>query len=125
LEGAGTFTYLSGQCKQRELNGFFAYDNLFIDHMKSAFSIQILTITGFTTCLQDPIVSIAPKKPNWDLRRDVAKKLEKLEKRTQRAIVELMSKCSDLQLETCIRKRGLRSMWRDIFRWSHLYDESV
>ncbi len=42
--------------------------------------------------VQDPIVSIAPKKPNSDLRRDVAKKLEKLERRTQRAIIELMRK---------------------------------
>ena len=75
------------------MNGFFACDNLF---MNSAFYIQALSVTYlslyFTTCLQDPIVSIAPKKPNWDLRRDVAKKLEKLERRTQRAIVELMSK---------------------------------
>eukprot|EP00245_Coleochaete_scutata_P006347 TRINITY_DN20774_c0_g1_i1.p2 TRINITY_DN20774_c0_g1~~TRINITY_DN20774_c0_g1_i1.p2 ORF type:complete len:145 (-),score=47.92 TRINITY_DN20774_c0_g1_i1:567-968(-) len=39
---------------------------------------------------EDPLVSIAPKKANWDLRRDVAKKLEKLEKRTQRAMIELM-----------------------------------
>jgi len=39
---------------------------------------------------EDPIVSIAPKKPNWDLRRNVAQKLEKLEKRTQKAIIELM-----------------------------------
>jgi coiled-coil domain-containing protein 12 len=31
-----------------------------------------------------------PKKANWDLRRDVEKKMEKLEKRTQRAMVELM-----------------------------------
>lgn len=58
--------------------------------------------SNFTTCLQDPIVSIAPKKPNWDLRRDVAKKLEKLERRTQRAIVELMSKCPELQVEMYI-----------------------
>ncbi len=50
-----------------------------------------------TLCLQDPIVSIAPKKPNWDLRRDVAKKLEKLERRTQRAIVELMSKYPEFE----------------------------
>ncbi|KAJ7564751.1 hypothetical protein O6H91_02G031700 [Diphasiastrum complanatum] len=42
------------------------------------------------TRTEDPIVSIAPKKANWDLRRDVAKKLEKLERRTQRAIIELM-----------------------------------
>ena len=32
----------------------------------------------------------APKKINWDLKRDIAPKLEKLEKRTQRAIVELL-----------------------------------
>lgn len=38
----------------------------------------------------DLLVNVAPKKPNWDLRRDVAKKLEKLERRTQRAITELL-----------------------------------
>ncbi|XP_059647229.1 uncharacterized protein LOC132293679 isoform X2 [Cornus florida] len=39
---------------------------------------------------EDPFVNIAPKKPNWDLRRDVQKKLDKLEKRTQKAIFQLM-----------------------------------
>ncbi|XP_030481247.1 uncharacterized protein LOC115698197 isoform X2 [Cannabis sativa] len=39
---------------------------------------------------EDPFVNIAPKKPNWDLRRDVQKKLDKLEKRTQKAIYTLM-----------------------------------
>eukprot|EP00128_Syssomonas_multiformis_P014449 Colp12_sorted_trinity150504_noHs@21221 len=34
--------------------------------------------------------TIAPRKPNWDLKRDVEKKLEKLERRTQRAIHELI-----------------------------------
>ena len=33
---------------------------------------------------------VAPKKPNWDLRRDVARKLEKLERRTQRAMIQIM-----------------------------------
>ena len=33
---------------------------------------------------------MAPKKPNWDLKRDVEKKLEKLERRTQRAIYEII-----------------------------------
>jgi len=32
---------------------------------------------------QDAIMTLAPKKANWDLKRDVAKKLEKLERRTQ------------------------------------------
>jgi coiled-coil domain-containing protein 12 len=33
---------------------------------------------------------ILPKKTNHDLKRDVEKKLQRLEKRTQRAMLELM-----------------------------------
>ncbi|VDO96587.1 unnamed protein product [Soboliphyme baturini] len=33
---------------------------------------------------------LAPRKIDWDLKRDIAPKLEKLERRTQRAIVELI-----------------------------------
>ncbi|XP_050667707.1 coiled-coil domain-containing protein 12 [Leptidea sinapis] len=41
--------------------------------------------------LQDlDITSLAPRKPDWDLKRDVAKKLERLERRTQKAIAELI-----------------------------------
>ncbi|KAI8368343.1 mRNA splicing factor [Choanephora cucurbitarum] len=36
------------------------------------------------------LFNLAPKKPNWDLKRDVEKKLEKLERRTQRAIYEII-----------------------------------
>ena len=36
------------------------------------------------------IGNVAPTKVNWDLRRDIEKKLEKLERRTQRAIVEML-----------------------------------
>merc|ERR1712180_507825 len=36
------------------------------------------------------LTTLAPRKPDWDLKRDVAKRLEKLEKRTQKAIVELI-----------------------------------
>ncbi|XP_071493490.1 coiled-coil domain-containing protein 12-like [Diadema antillarum] len=36
------------------------------------------------------ISNLAPRKPDWDLKRDVAKKLEKLERRTHRAIAELI-----------------------------------
>ncbi|XP_011035412.1 PREDICTED: coiled-coil domain-containing protein 12 [Populus euphratica] len=39
---------------------------------------------------EDPFLNIAPKKPNWDLRRDVQNKLDKLERRTQKAIYKLM-----------------------------------
>lgn len=34
--------------------------------------------------------NLQPKKPNWDLKRDVEKKMEKLDKRTQRAIYEII-----------------------------------
>merc|ERR1712212_701670 len=35
-------------------------------------------------------VNLAPRKPDWDLKRDIAKKLEKLERRTARAIGEVI-----------------------------------
>ena len=41
-------------------------------------------------CAQSILVNVAPKKPNWDLRRDVEKKLAKLERRTQRALIQIM-----------------------------------
>jgi len=36
------------------------------------------------------LATLAPRKPDWDLKRDLAKKLDKLEKRTQKAIIELI-----------------------------------
>ena len=36
------------------------------------------------------VPALAPKKPNWDLKRDVAASLEKLEKRTQKNIISLL-----------------------------------
>ena len=43
-----------------------------------------------TTNNQELLASVAPKKANWDLKRDVQAKLDKLERRTQRALVEIM-----------------------------------
>lgn len=39
---------------------------------------------------QRDVLSLAPKKANWDLQRDMAKKLEILEHRTQKAIYEMV-----------------------------------
>ncbi|KAL5200367.1 hypothetical protein ABZP36_021570 [Zizania latifolia] len=39
--------------------------------------------------LENPFGNIAPKNPNWDLKRDVQKKFDKLEKRTQKALAEI------------------------------------
>lgn len=40
--------------------------------------------------MQDVLVNVAPKRANWDLKRDIEKKLDKLERRTQRAMLEMM-----------------------------------
>lgn len=39
---------------------------------------------------QDVLASVAPKKANWDLKREIGPKLDKLERRTQRAMVQLL-----------------------------------
>ncbi|XP_050083631.1 coiled-coil domain-containing protein 12 [Anopheles aquasalis] len=36
------------------------------------------------------IANLAPRKPDWDLKRDVTKKLERLERITQKSIAELI-----------------------------------
>ena len=39
---------------------------------------------------QVDLLNLAPRKPDWDLKRDIAGKLEKLQRRTQRAIVDIV-----------------------------------
>mmetsp|Transcript_31308 Transcript_31308/g.73001 ORF Transcript_31308/g.73001 Transcript_31308/m.73001 type:complete len:172 (-) Transcript_31308:19-534(-) len=39
---------------------------------------------------QDGMLTVAPRKPNWDLKRDVQRKMSVLEGRTDRAIVQLI-----------------------------------
>ncbi|TKW23611.1 hypothetical protein SEVIR_4G303000v4 [Setaria viridis] len=39
--------------------------------------------------VENPFGNIAPKNPNWDLKRDVQKRIDKLEKRTQKALAEI------------------------------------
>ena len=57
----------------------------------------ISKISTEVEALKTPIVieeidiqNLAPRKPDWDLKRDVSKKLDLLERRTQRAIAELI-----------------------------------
>ena len=54
--------------------------------------IQDSLAAGEETTMIDEldITNLAPRKPDWDLKRDIAKKLEKLEKRTARAIGEII-----------------------------------
>lgn len=62
------------------------------------------------SCVQVAIANVMPKKANFDLRRDVAKKLEKLEKRTQRSMVELMREEEERRMKADQEERvGWRS----------------
>ena len=54
-------------------------------------SSSVSAATGATAAAETPL-NIAPKKPDWDLKRDIDKRLQKLQRRTQRAIVELIRK---------------------------------
>lgn len=42
--------------------------------------------------IQD-LLNIAPKKPNWDLKRELERKMAKLERKTQEAIHTLIRSC--------------------------------
>ncbi|XP_078427386.1 cwf18 pre-mRNA splicing factor [Wolffia australiana] len=57
----------------------------------------------------DPFMNIAPKKPNWDLRRDVQKRLDKLERRTQKALYELYVEQEEKQALEGTDELGLQS----------------
>eukprot|EP00927_Polykrikos_kofoidii_P063478 TRINITY_DN58306_c0_g1_i1.p2 TRINITY_DN58306_c0_g1~~TRINITY_DN58306_c0_g1_i1.p2 ORF type:complete len:182 (-),score=53.49 TRINITY_DN58306_c0_g1_i1:49-594(-) len=39
---------------------------------------------------QDAVLAVAPRKPNWDLKRDVERKMQTLQARTDRAVVQLI-----------------------------------
>ena len=51
-------------------------------------------VTTTTTALHPlvdlDVTAVAPKKINWDLQRDIRGKLDKLERRTQKVIIELL-----------------------------------
>mmetsp|Transcript_59370 Transcript_59370/g.132471 ORF Transcript_59370/g.132471 Transcript_59370/m.132471 type:complete len:84 (-) Transcript_59370:102-353(-) len=38
----------------------------------------------------EAVLAIAPRKPNWDLKRDVERKMQTLAARTDRAVVQLI-----------------------------------
>ena len=55
---------------------------------------------------QDEILGVAPKKANWDLKRDVATKLKKLERRTQESMIKLMRSEEEKRQEKLIKGGG-------------------
>lgn len=56
--------------------------------------------------------NIAPKRPNWDLKRDLEKRLKKLERRDKEAVIILIRKFSPSQLRI-----AARTQTDGIFAW--------
>lgn len=54
---------------------------------------------NLTQLHQELLASVAPKKANWDLKREVQPKLDKLERRTLRALVDIMQQEERRRLE--------------------------
>lgn len=48
---------------------------------------------------EELLINVAPKKANWDLKRDIAARLDKLERRTQKAILEILREEERQRLE--------------------------
>ncbi|VEU34323.1 unnamed protein product [Pseudo-nitzschia multistriata] len=52
------------------------------------------------------VTSLAPKKINWDLKRDLSDKLAKLERRTQKAIVEILKERLESEAAEAVDEDG-------------------
>jgi len=65
-------------------------------------------ISGSKTASSEPsVMVIAPKKVNWDLKRDIAKKLNRLERRTEKALVELLKERLEKEAEEKVEQDDL------------------
>lgn len=60
------------------------------DDIETAIQSQLNLLQQPMVIDEIDITNLAPRKPDWDLKRDVSKKLERLERRTQKAIAELI-----------------------------------
>ena len=52
------------------------------------------------------VATMAPKKINWDLKRDISDKLAKLEKRTQKAIVRILKERLEREAANAVDEDG-------------------
>ena len=68
------------------------------------------------------LLNLAPRKPDWDLKRDCAARMEKLQRRTQRAVAQIVRKYSLLLrvcCEVCCHEGG--SAWAPGLAWLMSY----
>ncbi|PSC74530.1 nucleolar complex 3-like protein isoform X2 [Micractinium conductrix] len=60
---------------------------------------------------EEVLINVAPKKANWDLRRDIADKLARLERQTQGAMIKLTQQENQLREEAPPRKDEEGEAW--------------
>ena len=58
------------------------------------------------------VLNLAPRKANWDLKRDLEKKMQLLEGRTQRAIVQLVRQKLQAQGDTQSLEKKVDAIYR-------------
>uniref|UniRef100_A0A0K0DN38 Coiled-coil domain-containing protein 12 n=1 Tax=Angiostrongylus cantonensis TaxID=6313 RepID=A0A0K0DN38_ANGCA len=61
---------------------FDVVEEVIAEHLEDAKKIEPVTTVDLST--------LAPKKIDWDLKRDIEKRLQKLERRTQKCIAEMI-----------------------------------
>jgi len=52
--------------------------------------------------VQSQPLNIAPRRPNFDLKRDVARKMQRLNIRTQLAIADIIRACNERCVTPCV-----------------------
>jgi len=82
------FDISTGQAKRHTVEG----EEDTIEKQVAGLSTQIVAEDALRRQQDLDLLSIQPKKPNWDLKRDVEKKLSKLESQTKASIAQLIRK---------------------------------
>ena len=69
---------------------------------KSALEIALDDQSLSKDALPSTTDMLAPKKVNWDLKRDIQEKVEKLDRHTQRAIIQLLRERLEQEAEQVV-----------------------
>mmetsp|Transcript_7438 Transcript_7438/g.15981 ORF Transcript_7438/g.15981 Transcript_7438/m.15981 type:complete len:231 (+) Transcript_7438:207-899(+) len=100
---AGTTTYISSSDALKNALQEAQRDALVATPSTASGSNTNAAITNTNTTT---VTSMAPKKINWDLKRDISDKLEKLERRTQKAIVGILKERLELEAAKAVSEDG-------------------
>ena len=73
-----------------------------ISEKKSALEIALDDQSLSKDALPSTTGMLAPKKVNWDLKRDIQEKVEKLDRHTQRAIIQLLRERLEQEAEQVV-----------------------